>query len=111
MKLLWNMQKAMDQNLAAMLTPEEYDIYQLTMSQTAGGIRMQLDGFDPSETEFREIFKLQKSLHDEFDDLRGMADLGSEEQERHRKRYTESEKLMEEDIRKLLGEARYEAAS
>lgn len=97
-------QKEMERKLAAMMTPEEFDLYQLTLSQTANVMRMQLDGFDPNEREFRELFKLQKSFDDEFGGIMGMAALGPDEM----KTRAESEKLLKEDFRKLLGDERFE---
>ncbi len=96
-------QKEMEQKLAALMTPEEHELYQLSMSQTAMMMRMQLDGLDPSEKEFRDIFKLQKAFDDEFGPMYGMGAMGPDDM----KKRSESEKLLKGDIRKLLGEERY----
>ncbi len=96
-------QKEMEQKLASMMSPEEYELYQLTMSQTGMMMRMQLDGLDPTEQEFRDIFKLQKSFDDEFGGVIGMAGMGPDDM----KKRSEAEKLLKEDIKKLLGDERY----
>ncbi len=96
-------QQEMEQKLASMMSPEESDLYQLSMSQTAMMMRMQLDGLDPTEGEFRDIFKLQKSFDDEFGGMFGMAGMGPDDM----KKRSEAEKLLKEDIKKLLGDERY----
>ena len=64
-----------DAELAGVLTPEEMEEYQLRHSDTAQAMRSQLGGFDPSEEEFRKIFRLQKTFDDEvkqaFEGLEG----------------------------------------
>ncbi len=96
-------QKEMEQKLASLMNPEEYELYQLTMSQTGMMMRMQLDGLDPTEREFRDIFKLQKAFDDEFGGVIGMAGMGPDEM----KNRQEAEKLLKQDIKKLLGDERY----
>jgi hypothetical protein len=66
MKAMQKVQKEMDAELAAMLSPQEYEDYQLRMSQTAMTMRMQMAGFDASEQEFRDIFKIKKAYDDEY---------------------------------------------
>ena len=96
-------QLEMETKLAAMMTDDEFALYQLTMSQTAMMMRMQLDGLEPSEKEFRDIFKLRKGFDDEFGGMMGMAGMGPDDM----KKRSEAEKLLKEDIRKLLGDERY----
>ena len=95
--------KEMEQKLAAMMTGEEYELFQLTMSQTAMTMRMQLDGFDPTEQEFRDVFKLKKAFDDEFGGMFGMAAMDED----GRKQRAEAEKLMQQDIKQLLGDERF----
>jgi hypothetical protein len=45
--------------LASFLTPAELEQYQLTLSPLSMIMRMELDGFDPTEDEFREIFRIR----------------------------------------------------
>ena len=46
--------------LAAVLTPEELTEYNLRHSEAAGDLRKELDGFNPTEAEFREMFKYRQ---------------------------------------------------
>jgi hypothetical protein len=55
-----------DAELAKILSPQEKEEYDLRMSQTAMVMRMQMNEFQPTEQEFRDIFKLRKQFEDEF---------------------------------------------
>ena len=48
--------------LAGMMTAEERDEFELTISPTADRMRRELIGFNPSEAEFRQIFTREKAL-------------------------------------------------
>ena len=102
MKEVQKAQKEMEAELARMLTPEEYEGFQLRMSQTAMTMRMQLSGFDPSEEEFRKVFFEKKKFDDEF----SMLTSGTEDKEEREKRAT-AQKELNNKLKELLGEARY----
>jgi len=53
-------------DLEAVLTPEELENYELRSSSTASALRSQLALFNPTEEEFRAIFKLQQAFDDKF---------------------------------------------
>jgi hypothetical protein len=55
-----------DAELAKILSPQEKEEYDLRMSQTAMVMRMQMNDFQPTEQEFRDLFKLRKKFEDEF---------------------------------------------
>lgn len=102
MKAMQKVQKEFEAELAKVLSPQEYEDYQLRLSQTSMMMRMQLGSFDPNEQEFRDIFKLRKGFDDEF----GLYGSGaSTKEERDRKEV--AEKKMKEDIKSLLGDDRY----
>lgn len=65
-------------------------------------MRMQLGSFEPSEQEFRDIFKIRKAFDDEFG-MMGMAASTPEERERKK----EAEEKSKEQMKNLLGEDRY----
>jgi hypothetical protein len=91
--------------IAAILTPEEMLDYNLHFSMTANTMRADLVGFEPSEQEFLDIFKLRKANDDEFG-MGGMWDPnpGVEEQQ---KAFERQQKLNDQ-IQATLGEKRYQ---
>ena len=101
MKLMQKAQKEMEAEIAGMLTPQEFDDYQLRLSQTAMMMRMQLDGFSPTEQEFRDVFKLQKAFDDEFSPL-GM----SQDKETQAKRQA-AQKELDDKLKATLGDQRF----
>ena len=56
-----------EDRIASMLTPDQKLEYDLRKSPTAANLRLQLDGFEPNEDEFRDIFQARK----QFDDQHG----------------------------------------
>jgi hypothetical protein len=102
MKSMGKMQKEMDQQMAAVLTPEEHEDYQLRLSQTSMIMRMQLGAFDPSEQEFRDIFKVRKAFEDQY----GLAGTGAVNKE-ERDSMNAAKKDSEAQIKALLGDTRY----
>ncbi|MEO5961617.1 MAG: hypothetical protein ABIZ49_04740, partial [Opitutaceae bacterium] len=53
-------------DIARMLSPEEFEEYQMRSSNTASQLRYQLAAFEPSEQEFRALFKLQERYDEQF---------------------------------------------
>jgi hypothetical protein len=48
--------------LSSLLSPDEKDEYQLCMSPTADHLRKELIGFNPTEAEFRDLFRRQQAI-------------------------------------------------
>jgi hypothetical protein len=65
-------------------------------------MRMNLDGFSPSEQEFRDMFKLQKG----FDDQYSMFAMGDEDDKARKARETAQTEL-DAKMKASLGDARY----
>ena len=105
MKRMQKVQKEMEAELASVMTPQEFEDYQLRMSQTAMVMRMQLASFDPSEQEFREVFKYKKTYEDEFG-LAGMYGLSTTDKAEKEKAQA-AKKDMDAKIKATLGEERY----
>ena len=57
--------KERENDIKAMLTPEEYESYQLRASSTANNLRTQLAAFQPTEAEYRAIFKIQQAIEEQ----------------------------------------------
>jgi hypothetical protein len=55
-----------DEAMSALLSPEEKEDYQLSMSPTADHLRSELIGFNPTEEEFRDLFKRQQAIDSAF---------------------------------------------
>lgn len=53
-------------DVAALLSPTELFEMDLRSSPTAGDLRARLAAFEPTENEFRTLFKLQKTVDDQF---------------------------------------------
>lgn len=67
---LRDIQREQDAALLRVLTPQEKEEYDLTMSPTADRLREQLIGFNPTEQEFRDLFRRQQAIDQayEFED-------------------------------------------
>ena len=102
MKAMQKMKKEMDAEMAGILSPKEYEDFQLRMSQTAMTMRMQLASLDPNEQEFRDIFKIKNQFDDQFGTY-GMASTDKAEREK----YQAAQKDMNDQLKTLLGDARY----
>ena len=102
LKGIMKVQKEMEAELAKVLSPEELEDYQLRLSQTSMMMRMQLGTFDPSEQEFRDIFKMRKAFDDEYG-WNGMGAASKEDREKMKTAQTE----LNDKIKELLGESRY----
>jgi len=83
------LEKEQRADLAALLTPQELENYELRSSSTANNLRSQLALFNPTEEEFRAIFKLQQA----FDEKYGSANLVSNP-ELFRQRQVQQQELL-----------------
>ena len=88
-------------DLAALLSPDELQAYELRSSQTANNLRWQLSAFTPSEQEFRSIFALQREFDLQFSDRRSNTD------EAAQKARSDAQTALEAQIKSTLGDARY----
>lgn len=97
--------QAREAELAQMLSPEELEEYQLRHSPVADKLRHQLDGFNPTEEEFRTLFKLYKTLDDQMGDE--LASTNAMPTEAHARALEQAKAALEEEIKQALGPARY----
>ena len=91
----------LDAELAQVLTPEEKFEVDLRMSSCAQVLRMSLAEFEPTEQEFRDMFKAQKQLDDEF----GLSFTGKESQP-ERERVQRAIEELGNQFKNVLGEQR-----
>ena len=92
-----------DDRIGTMLTPEQKMEYDLRKSPTAANMRLQMDGFDPSEDEFRDIFAARKSFDEEHGVVPGSSISAGDMEGRQ---FAEQE--MNNQIRDSLGDDRYQ---
>jgi hypothetical protein len=59
---LQQLQQDADLRLSQFLTPDEKFQFEVSTSATADGLRKNLIGFNPTETEFREIYQRRKAI-------------------------------------------------
>jgi hypothetical protein len=95
--------KQMKVELAKIMTPKEYEDYELRGSNTANSLRYQLAAFDATETEFLTLFKLQRAFDDRFGQMYSQP---SQEEMRQR---SEAQRQLNDQIKAALGPARIEA--
>lgn len=101
-KAMLDLMKEKDAELLKVLSPQEKEEYDLRMSQTAMVMRMQMNDFQPTEQEFRDIFKMRKQFEDEY----GMMGMQSNKPEDREKRQA-AQKDLDNNIKNTLGEDRY----
>jgi hypothetical protein len=89
-------------DLAALLTPQELEEYNLRNSSTTGKLRSQLATFNPTEDEFRAIFKIQQAFDDQFGSTMAMT-------MEQRRQYTEAQKQLLPQIQAVLTPDRFAA--
>ena len=92
-----------DGRIATMLTPEQKMEYDLRKSPTAANMRLQMDGFDPSEDEFRDIFAARKAFDNEHGVVPGSSISPADAEFRQL-----AEQEMNNQISSSLGEGRYQ---
>ena len=63
------LEKEQRTDLAAAMTPEELENYEMRSSSTANTLRSQLSTFKPTEQEFRALFKALRTAEDQYGSL------------------------------------------
>lgn len=89
--------------IVALLTPAELEEFDLRNSNPAMRMRMELAAFQPTEAEFRAIFRLQRDFEERYLPV-GDTSLTSAQVEQR----TEARKLLELQIKSVLGPVRAE---
>src|SRR3954469_2344245 len=102
---LRSIEKAKEAEMARLLTPQEMEEYQLRNSPTAGTMRTQLAAFQPSEQEFRRIFRLQKTFDEQFNKAFDYTD--DAQMAAQAKAQQDARKALQDEMKKTLGEQRY----
>lgn len=96
------MEKAFRARVAAVLSPQELEEFDLRESRTAQQLRYSLAAFDATEQEYRTIFRLQSA----FDAQYGQ-NYRSDMSEDEMRARTAAQAQVKEQIKSALGDARY----
>jgi hypothetical protein len=88
--------------LAKILTPQELEEYDLRNSQVAQQMQWEMRTFDPSEAEFRSVYKAKAAM----DEKTGGTWLDPEDKEAQEK-YNAARKEMDEQLKETLGDKRF----
>src|SRR5438477_9871529 len=102
---LKRIQRQRESELAGVLSPEEFEEYELRNSPTANGLRAQMSGFQPTEEEFRKIFKLQKVFDSEFNQAFDLTDDGQSDTKGRAQQAAQD--ALNAEVKQTLGDARF----
>ncbi len=102
---LKKIEKQREAELAKVLTPAEMEEYQLRNSPTANNMRTQMAGFEPTEEEFRKIFRVQKTFDDAFSQAFDTTD--EAQMELKTKAHVDAQEALNDEVKKVLGEKRF----
>jgi hypothetical protein len=90
-----------ERDIAAALTPEEFEQYQLHSSQTANSISNRYGNAIQSEEDYKKIFALQKAFDTQYPNDMFMAGPPSQDVMRAR---SDAQRKLNDDIRAAIGE-------
>lgn len=102
-KELADVRKKMMEDMKAFMTPEQIFEYDIRTSDTARNMKWELQGFDPSEEEFRAIFASKKAQ----EDARYQTSNGERPTPEQLKASSDARKLAQDTLKATLGEDRY----
>ena len=102
---LRKLQQQKEGELAEILKPEELDEYQLRNSPTANSLRSQLAGFEPTEEEFRGIFRFQHVFDREFEQAFNSSD--DAQMEVKTRAQQQAQDALRDEVKKILGDKRF----
>jgi hypothetical protein len=88
--------------LAQVLTPQELEEYEMRVSPAANLLRYELLGFDPTEQEYRALFRLRRPFEDYLDNFQ----LDPDDSDANAKRF-QAQQQYQQQLRTALGEKRY----
>jgi len=98
-------EKQKEAELAGVLSPEELEEFDLRHSSTANAMRAQMSGFQPTEEEFRKIFRLQKVFDNDFNQVFDATD--DKQSEVKSSAQQAAQDALNAEVKKAIGDTRY----
>jgi hypothetical protein len=95
--------------LANVLTPDEMDEYEMRTTNVAQNMRSSMEGFNPTEEEFRKIFRIRKEIEEPFGGLLGasaLLDAQGNVNAQNQRSYSDRQKEINEKVKEVLGPER-----
>jgi hypothetical protein len=89
--------------LGQVLTPDEFELFEMRASSVADRLRTQLSEFKPTEAEFREIYRLRRDIEEPFGGTMTTGNVNEYKQD------PEAENRYRQQIETLLGSERLAA--
>jgi hypothetical protein len=103
---LRRLNRQQEAELQALLSPQEFEDYELRYSPLSSELRTSLHGFEPTEEEFRRIFRLRKTYEDTATDLRP-ADPDASNGDSSTRAQGDMKDLLDEELKEALGPDRW----
>jgi hypothetical protein len=95
--------------LANALTPDEMDEYEMRTTNVAQNMRSSMEGFNPTEEEFKKIFRIRKEIEEPFGGLLGasaLVDAQGNVNAQNQRSYSDRQKEINEKVKEVLGPER-----
>jgi len=95
--------------LANALTPDEMDEYEMRTTNVAQNMRSSMEGFNPTEEEFKKIFRIRKEIEEPFGGLLGasaLVDAQGNVNAQNQRSYADRQKEINEKVKEMLGPER-----
>jgi hypothetical protein len=95
--------------LANALTPDEMDEYEMRTTNVAQNMRSSMEGFSPTEEEFKKIFRIRKQIEEPFGGLMGasaLLDAQGNVNAQNQRSYSDRQMEINEKVKEALGPER-----
>lgn len=100
------LQKEQREDIKQLLSPQEFEDYELRTNNTANSMRYNLSAFEPSEQEFRTIFALQRAFDEKFNTQSLVGAQGTPAAQELMRQRTEAQKQLTAEIKAQLSPER-----
>lgn len=101
------LQEEKRRDLAALLSPQEMEAYELRQSGTARNLRWQMTQMNATEAEFKAIFELKKEFEEQYNEYDTFGNRVRSAKSEDWKVRAEAEKAMKAQLKVALGDERY----
>ena len=101
------LQEEKKRDLAALLSPQELEAYELRQSGTSRNLRWQMAQMDATEAEFKAIFEIKRDFDEQYSEYDSYGNKVRKPKSEDWKVRSEAEKAMKAQLKAALGDERY----